>query len=118
MKTNHSIRRAALSVTVAVGFFILAGCQASSGSKTADRGPSSVLPNNGAVPAVHHNQAAYGGQKTCPVTGEALGSMGAPISVNTPGGQTIYVCCRGCANRVLRDPATYSQKVEAERKNQ
>ncbi len=35
---------------------------------------------------------AYAGQKTCPVTGEALGSMGAPVPV-TVKGQTIYVCC-------------------------
>ena len=111
--------RMSLSVfMLAAGLFILAGCRTSSGSKTADRGPPPVLPKNSVVPAVHEKQAAYGGQKTCPVTGEALGSMGAPIPVNLPGGQTLYVCCRGCANRVMREPVAFLQKVEAERKAQ
>jgi hypothetical protein len=56
----------------------------------------------------------YGGQKTCPVMGEELGSMGPPIPV-TVQGQTVYVCCRGCAGKVQRDPDQYLAKVMAER---
>ena len=56
----------------------------------------------------------YGGQKTCPVMGEELGSMGPPIPV-TVKGQTVYVCCRGCVSKVQRDPDTYLAKVMAER---
>jgi YHS domain-containing protein len=56
----------------------------------------------------------YGGQKTCPVTGEALESMGTPIPV-TVKGQTIYVCCKSCVAKVQRDPDKYLRKVKAER---
>ncbi len=59
-------------------------------------------------------QSPYGGQKTCPVTGEPLGGMGPAIPVSIKG-QTIYVCCRGCVAKVQRDPDTFLRKVEAER---
>lgn len=59
--------------------------------------------------------ALYGGQNTCPVTGEDLGSMGPAIPV-TVRGQTIYVCCRGCAADVQRDPDPYLAKVQAGRR--
>jgi len=55
----------------------------------------------------------YGGQKTCPVTGEKLGSMGPAVSV-TVRGETIYVCCQGCVGKVQRDPDTHLRMVEAE----
>ena len=56
----------------------------------------------------------YGGQKTCPVLGDELASMGTPIPVQVKG-QTIYVCCNGCVNKVKKDPDKYLKKVEAER---
>lgn len=56
----------------------------------------------------------YGGQKTCPVMGDALGSMGAPIPV-VANGETIYVCCKGCVRRVQADPDKYLAIVRAER---
>lgn len=59
----------------------------------------------------------YGGQKTCPVTGEALGSMGPPIPVSMKG-QTIYVCCEGCVKAVQGDPDQYIAKVIHERSGQ
>jgi hypothetical protein len=58
--------------------------------------------------------APYGGHKTCPVTGEALGSMGTPILV-TVNGETIYVCCGGCVSKVQREPDKYLPKALAER---
>ena len=69
---------------------------------------------NPSPPSTPPAQGLYGGQKTCPVTGHELGSMGAPIPV-TVKGQTIYVCCRGCVAKVQRDPDTFLRKVEAER---
>lgn len=59
-------------------------------------------------------QAPNGGQKTCPVTGAKLGSMGTPIPV-TVNGQTVYVCCRDCAAKVRKDPGTYLARVMKER---
>lgn len=34
-------------------------------------------------------------QRTCPVTGDLLGSMGKPIKING-NSQTVFVCCEGC----------------------
>ena len=49
-------------------------------------------------------------QKLCPVTGEALGSMGTPIAVNAFGSR-IYVCCDSCVSAVRRNPEKYLQRV-------
>ncbi len=38
-------------------------------------------------------------QQFCPVTGAKLGSMGEPVPV-VIGGQSIYVCCAGCVEKV------------------
>jgi YHS domain-containing protein len=59
-------------------------------------------------------KALYGGQKTCPVTGDSLDSMGTPIPVKVKG-QTIYVCCKSCVAKVQRNPDKYVAKVMAER---
>ncbi len=59
-------------------------------------------------------QELYRGQKTCPVTGDDLGSMGPAIPV-TVKGNMVYVCCRGCAAKVQRDSDTYLAKVMVER---
>jgi YHS domain-containing protein len=37
-------------------------------------------------------------QRTCPISGELLGSRGTPVKV-TYGGQTFFVCCQECAAR-------------------
>jgi YHS domain-containing protein len=64
-----------------------------------------ALPQAAALP--------LGGQKTCPVTGEPLDPSSA-VAV-TARGQTIYVCCQGCAAKVNRNPEPYLAKVAAER---
>lgn len=69
------------------------------------------------LPSPQRATAPYGGQKLCPVTGDELGSMGAPIPV-TVRGRTIWLCCRGCVTKVQRDPDKYLRKVEAERAGQ
>ena len=45
-------------------------------------------------------------QRTCPVIGEPLGSMGKPIRVDVAG-RSVYVCCQGCVNAVQRNPQKY-----------
>jgi hypothetical protein len=39
-------------------------------------------------------------QKICPVTGEALGSMGEPLKVKV-GEQVAFLCCKGCQGKEL-----------------
>ena len=49
-------------------------------------------------------------QKTCPVTGELLGSMGAPIKV-TVEGREAFVCCEGCVDELKNNFAKYEDKL-------
>jgi hypothetical protein len=41
-------------------------------------------------------------QGKCPVTGRALGSMGAPVKVLIQG-QPVFLCCDGCRDTALAD---------------
>lgn len=81
--------------------------------------PRSLMPNSNRSSAVliptemkgvallpANEQAAALRQRTCPVIGEPLGSMGKPIRVDVSG-RSIYVCCEGCVNAVRRDPDKY-----------
>jgi membrane fusion protein, copper/silver efflux system len=42
-------------------------------------------------------------QRTCPVTGSPLGSMGVPVKIVLRG-QTVFLCCPGCVAKAKRDP--------------
>ena len=53
---------------------------------------------NSTLTQADHLQIAV--QKICPVTGEALGSMGEPIKVQV-GQQVAYLCCKGCQGKQL-----------------
>ena len=49
-------------------------------------------------------------QKICPVTGEALGTMGEPIKVQV-GEQIAYLCCAGCQSKQIA--AEHWQTIQA-----
>lgn len=51
--------------------------------------------------------AAIARQQVCPVSGKPLGSMGDPVAVDVAG-KRVYVCCAGCSNAVLKNPAKYA----------
>jgi hypothetical protein len=130
------------AVTLTLVLLVFTGCRSGGGSRGCgggccrgqeyDIGPAAArpvsepaldkratAPISGAVAgptgtATTGEPKPYGGQKTCPVTGEELGSMGPAIPV-TVNGQTVYVCCRGCAAKVQREPDTYLAKALAER---
>ena len=70
-------------------------------------------PNRAARPISPEASVRYGGQKTCPVTGEELGSMGPALPV-TIKGRTVFVCCKACVSAVKRNPAKFLQAVDAE----
>ncbi len=116
-------------VTVAILVPLVTGCSSPSGCRTCRKespGPPPTLP--AADPRVGPDGPArlpgppgaptaalpFGGQKTCPVTGEELGSMGKPVPV-TVKGQTVYVCCRGCAGKAQADPDKTLAAVAADR---
>lgn len=46
---------------------------------------------------------------TCPVSGQKLGSMGAPIVVQHEG-REIRLCCAGCVRAFKANPAKYLTK--------
>jgi hypothetical protein len=55
-------------------------------------------------------QPAALAQRTCPVTGELLGSHGKPIAVHLRN-RTVYVCCEGCVSDVKSAPEKYLPKL-------
>ncbi|MCA9134162.1 MAG: hypothetical protein KDA45_13435 [Planctomycetales bacterium] len=57
--------------------------------------------------ALQQVAAAVARQKTCPVSGKPLGSMGDPLAVDVAG-QQVYVCCAACVNAVRANPQTYA----------
>lgn len=88
------------------------GCPANAPGRPGPVGaaPGVATPQPGPAPAA----ARYGGQRTCPVMGDALGEMGEPIPVPVKG-QTVFVCCKGCVAKVQRDPDKYLTMANAER---
>ena len=48
--------------------------------------------------------------KTCPVSGDKLGEMGAPYVFGYQG-QEIKFCCPDCKKDFLKDPAKYLKKI-------
>lgn len=56
--------------------------------------------------ATKADQAAINQLKVCPVSHEDLGSMGGPLKVSR-GGQSMFICCKGCLKQVQADPDKY-----------
>ena len=106
MMSNGIAMRACLTVVVAVSFSFLSGC-------ARDR----AAAHSGLATTQHEHGAPLArtaGQRSCPVTGEPLDSMGGAIPV-TVKGETIKVCCQGCVKAVTKDPDKYLAIVHAER---
>lgn len=51
-------------------------------------------------------------QKTCPVTGQPLDSMGGPVRVEVAG-RVVFICCKGCERALRRNPQKYLSKLPA-----
>jgi len=49
-------------------------------------------------------------QHICPVSGEMLGTMGLPKKMEVDG-QTIWICCDDCKEKLLADPEKYLDKL-------
>ncbi len=55
-------------------------------------------------------------QQICPVSGEALGKMGAPVKIDVKG-QPVWICCVHCKDEVMANTDKYLAKLkEAARK--
>lgn len=49
-------------------------------------------------------------QHFCPVSGEMLGVMGKPEKMEVEG-QTVWICCDGCKEKLLAEPDKYLAKL-------
>jgi hypothetical protein len=49
-------------------------------------------------------------QKICPVSDEALGSMGVPIKLDVKG-RDVFICCAGCEGAIEDDPDAILAKL-------
>ncbi len=49
-------------------------------------------------------------QHFCPVSGEMLGTMGAPEKVEVQD-QEVWICCDGCKDKLLAEPEKYLAKL-------
>ena len=72
-------------------------------------GPSAASPLDQLSPG---DRALAERQKTCPVTGMALGSMGMPDRQEVSG-RVVFLCCEGCRAKLLADPSKYLAKLPA-----
>ena len=50
-------------------------------------------------------------QHFCPLSGEMLGTMGKPQKIEV-GGQSVWICCDGCKEKLLADPEKYLEKLK------
>lgn len=51
-------------------------------------------------------------QHICPVSGEMLGTMGAPQKVDV-NNQQVWICCDGCKDKLLENSDKYLAKLNA-----
>ena len=56
------------------------------------------------------DRATAENQHFCPVSGEMLGTMGAPQKIDV-NGQQVWICCDGCKDRLLANPSEYLAKL-------
>ena len=52
-------------------------------------------------------------QHVCPVSSKMLGVMGSPQKVDV-NGQTVWICCNGCRDKLLSNPDVYLAKLKKE----
>jgi len=52
-------------------------------------------------------------QHMCPVSGEMLGTMGAPQKIDV-NGRNVWICCDGCKDQLLEKPDEYLAKLRHE----
>jgi hypothetical protein len=106
-----------LSVAAAagVGLGMLTGC----GSKATDKPEAPAVTESESQPKLimtglsDADREAALAQRICPVTKEPLGSpsMGPPVKVSVEG-RDVFICCEGCRESLLEDPAKYLANLE------
>jgi len=81
--------------------------------------PSGIMSASGSLPDASpaaRQSLSNANQKICPVTGQALGSMGSPVVVQY-NGTAIGLCCQGCVQKFQSNPAVYADYALSEGKS-
>ncbi len=73
--------------------------------------PAELVAALASLPA--EDRALAEKQQICPVTKLPLGSMGTPPKVDVEG-RPVFLCCEGCRERLLQEPAKYLANLSAE----
>src|SRR5438874_13063784 len=105
-------------IALVAAFVALLGCQGSSSPPTKSSPPTPPAPSAEDQAEVKAALAKLSpedrklaeAQKTCPVSGEPLGSMGTPIKL-TLNGEPAFICCKSCQKKAEADPAGTLKKV-------
>ncbi len=86
---------------------------ASTDDDSADPSSPTMAADGSAPPAApaKTDQELIAKQKICPVTGHALGSMGAPVKMKVKD-RTVFLCCAGCKARFSADPDKYVKIID------
>ncbi|MCA9150494.1 MAG: hypothetical protein KDA92_14385 [Planctomycetales bacterium] len=114
MKTFQLMSWVSRAFCVGVLLAGISGC--GGGSETATPPASSSAnpdepPGLAELSAEDHQLALA--QAICPVSKAKLGSMGAPPKVDVDG-REVFICCEGCREELLKDPAGYLANLQAE----
>jgi Cu(I)/Ag(I) efflux system membrane fusion protein len=96
-----------LNPATAAAYFGAAGRSTSNSTPSVPSAPAGPAKSSELSP---EDQRLIAEQKTCPVTGAALGSMGTPKRVVVDG-RVVFVCCDGCTPALRKDPAKYLAKL-------
>jgi Cu(I)/Ag(I) efflux system membrane fusion protein len=105
-----------LNPSVAAAYF---GAGRGAGSEHLEPGPATPAPSPSRsaeiAEALSHlsaeDRVLADEQKVCPVTGQALGSMGTP-PVLTVEGRRVFLCCKACEPKLRKEPGKYLKKLE------
>lgn len=73
--------------------------------------PLSIRADDASSTASADTKARPDMLKTCPVSGDKLGEMGAPY-VFVYKGQEVKLCCPNCKKDFDKDPAKYLKKIQ------
>ena len=104
--------------TLAIGLLgVVSTCLAAEtaswkGSGPRNDSPAVVSNDSGTLAAAKQtDKELIEKQKTCPVMGQPLGSMGKPVKVVVKK-RTVFLCCAGCKKKLLADPDKYLKKLD------
>ncbi len=100
------MKRLFLLAILAAAFLPVSGCQKDPADVPAEPKTEAEAERDPLEGLSAEDRAAVLAQKICPVTGEALGSMGLPIKL-TVEGREVFICCEGCEAPLRDEPEKY-----------